>query len=383
MNREEILKDVLSLKERNICLELSTGVGKTKIALEILQKREARDILIVIPRLALINNWKEEINKWGFTFNPLFTTYISFPKHTGRYDAVIYDEAHHLTDRCLEAIPDITSKNNLFLSATLKKEHKYRLKECFPKIRFYKVNTQQAIDNEILPEPKIVLIPLQLNKGDFSHPLVIHKNGKKTVETSYRERWRYMRNRDIKLIINCSEWQYNDYLSSTIDYYKRKYMTGRNEIIKNKWLRLCNDRLLFLSSCKNNAVLNILKKLENERVITFCSTIEQTKILGENAITSDNKDSLKLIEDFNRGKINHITAVNILNEGCNLADCKYGIFAAINSSEIMQIQKVGRLLRHPHPVLIIPYFAGTREQEIVKKMLENYNQDYVIKTNNF
>ena len=39
----------------------------------------------------------------------------------------------------------------------------------------------------------------------------------------------------------------------------------------------------------------------------------------------------------------------------------------------MIIQKGGRILRHWEPVLIIPYFIGTRDEEIKDKMIVNYN----------
>lgn len=34
---------------------------------------------------------------------------------------------------------------------------------------------------------------------------------------------------------------------------------------------------------------------------------------------------------------------------------------------------VKRLLRHTEPIIIIPYYKNTREEELVKKMLEDYN----------
>ena len=43
----------------------------------------------------------------------------------------------------------------------------------------------------------------------------------------------------------------------------------------------------------------------------------------------------------------------------------------------MIIQKIGRLLRHDTPVVILPYFIDTREEEIVQKMLENFNENNV------
>lgn len=36
----------------------------------------------------------------------------------------------------------------------------------------------------------------------------------------------------------------------------------------------------------------------------------------------------------------------------------------------MQVQKIGRLLRHKNPYLIVPYFRNTRDEEIVTKMFE-------------
>ena len=67
----------------------------------------------------------------------------------------------------------------------------------------------------------------------------------------------------------------------------------------------------------------------------------------------------------------------MLSEGCNLINCRIGIWGAINSSEIMIIQKIGRLLRHKSPVMIIPYYKNTREEEIVNKMIENMNPENI------
>lgn len=41
-----------------------------------------------------------------------------------------------------------------------------------------------------------------------------------------------------------------------------------------------------------------------------------------------------------------------------------------------------RLLRHPNPIIIIPYFKGTRDEEIVKRMCEDYNPQLINVINN-
>lgn len=64
----------------------------------------------------------------------------------------------------------------------------------------------------------------------------------------------------------------------------------------------------------------------------------------------------------------------------NLVDCRVGLYANLNSSDIIIKQRLGRILRHKDPVIIVPYFQGTREEELVEKMLEDYNPELVTKT---
>jgi superfamily II DNA or RNA helicase len=151
----------------------------------------------------------------------------------------------------------------------------------------------------------------------------------------------------------------------------------RNPAIKQSWLYQCGKRLEFLADCKLQWVKLILHHLDKERTITFCKTIAQTEELGSNCIHSQNKDAEKIYEDFNNKKIHHITAVNILNENANLVDCKYAVFANLSSSEVVIPQRLGRAMRHQSPVIIFPYYKGTREEEIVNSMLEGFSKDCI------
>lgn len=61
----------------------------------------------------------------------------------------------------------------------------------------------------------------------------------------------------------------------------------------------------------------------------------------------------------------------------NLVNCRIGIFCNLNSSEIITKQRIGRLLRHESPIVIVPYFKDTREEELMEKMLQEYSEDSV------
>ena len=54
----------------------------------------------------------------------------------------------------------------------------------------------------------------------------------------------------------------------------------------------------------------------------------------------------------------------------------------MNSSEIVVKQRVGRILRHKSPIIIIPYFKDTREEELVQKMIEEYSEESIVTINN-
>ena len=67
----------------------------------------------------------------------------------------------------------------------------------------------------------------------------------------------------------------------------------------------------------------------------------------------------------------------MLNEGMNLVNCQIGIYANLNSSETIIKKRMGRLLRHKNPVLIIPYYKDTREEELIREMMSDYNPNLV------
>lgn len=386
-NRERVKEALikLSTKFNNLAIELPTGFGKSLCALTVMKEyiKLKEKILIVIPRNVLIENWKEEIKKWKLTkYLPYitFTTYVSLPKHAGNWDMIIFDEAHHLSERCRESLANFNSKRNILLSATISWGMKDELNEVFDNIYYFTISIKQAIETNVLPDPTIYLLPLTLDTKNLTETLIKNPKGKTpAILTDWTNRWQFIKQNVIQVHIKCTQWQYYNDICSTIEWHKNKAM--RNNIFKNRWLKLCGDRLKWLSDKKTQLLLDINAYINKERSIIFCNSIEQTEYFAE-CINSKNKDSINTLNKFNSGKINSISAVNMLNEGCNLTNCRIGVFGVINSSEIMTIQKIGRILRHPKPIIIIPYYKNTREEEIVEQIIEDYNPELIKTINN-
>ena len=373
MTREEASNLALSKIDRTkyMILELITGYGKTKVAIDLInhicdrvfnREQSPTTILILVAKTVHKQTWKEEIEKWGGIKSDYITIecYESLKKYDSAYfDIVIADEMQHLSDARLEVLETIhINEAFIGLSATIKKDMRDYFVNAY-KAEVIKCGLKEAVEDEVLPEPTVYLLPLSLDTKNYSYRI---KKFKRDIITTQQG--------------------YYDTISSLIKWYKNKFLTSRRERIKNLWLSTAGKRLKWLSEQKEDVVLALLDKFKDCKTLTFCSSIEQSERLGKYNITSKNKASVKNLEMFNLNKIKHITACNILNEGVNLTNCRVGIFCNLNSSEIVVKQRVGRILRHKSPIIIIPYFKDTREEELVEKMIEDYNKELIKTLNN-
>lgn len=368
MTREEVNDLALSKidKTKYLILELITGMGKTKVAINLINHicdrvfhnyESPTTILILVAKTVHKQTWKDEIEKWGGIKSDHVTIecYESLKNYENSYfDVIVSDEMQHLSEARLEVLESIhVNEAFIGLSATIKRDMRDYFIHNY-KAEVIKCGLKEAVKDEVLPEPMVYLLPLSLDVKSYTYK--IKKFGHNTITT---------------------QKGYYDSISSLIEWYKNKYFNSRNERMKNLWLSTAGKRLKWCAEQKEALVLSLLSKFKNYKTLTFCSSIEQSERLGKYNITSKNKASVKNLEMFNSNKIKHITACNILNEGVNLTNCRIGIFCNLNSSEIVVKQRVGRILRHKSPIIIIPYFKDTREEELVEKMIEEYSKDSV------
>lgn len=366
MDREELLQEVLASDSNKLMLELATSVGKSRLAIEKIKQWELQEkiqnILIVVPRLVLIDNWKKELEKWNA--NSLlpkitFSTYVGLSKIEKEYSCVLFDEGHHLTERCFKLLEGCKIHKWIALSATISKELKQAYKWELGNFQLIRVNVREAISVDILPEPKIYLVPLELKdvEGTFYYEKKVYGRMTKTPYTAV---------------------EYHKALNADINYWATKAQYG-DERSRNIWLSLCNKRLKWLSSLKTTFFKEERQRImRGRRTITFCCDTKQADKIATYDITSKKKKALINLQKFNDGEINHISAVNMLNEGSNLYNCQVGIFLYIAASDTINVQQLGRVLRHSEPIAVFPFFRNTREEEIVQKHLSKFNNVEVI-----
>ena len=393
MTREEIIKNAKSLVEKNpnLALQWPTGLGKSRCAIELVNNIGifSPKVLLVVNEIPHKKNWQEELKKWKANFKPKIICYASLKNYTStKWDAIIWDEAHHLgTPMRISYFETITARNNFFLSATLTKDFLSLIKSILGNLETYKVTLSDAINANIIPQPQIYLVKLTLDNKYRDEEFIEEWGTKyKRVEyvTDYRGRWTYKKNKrsypHVRLIVKCTQQEKYNYLCEQIEYWKKRYMIERTEAVKNKWLRYGSQRKRFLGEVKSpdaSDLIDIIKK-QNKRFICFCTSIAQADMLGQNnCIHSQMNNPTEVIDKFNKHKINSLFACQMITEGQNLKDIEVGIIIQLDGQELKYIQKTGRVLRAKNPVQYVLYFEHTRDSEYLEKAMETIDKKYV------
>jgi hypothetical protein len=182
------------------------------------------------------------------------------------------------------------------LSATIPQKLKLWFK-YFHHSQIVSCDIIEAIEDDILPEPTILLFPLELENTKQSETIELNPKAKgPIVQGEYKDYWKLKRQK-VHALIKCTQKQKLMDIDKSIEWYNKKAMLG-NAALKQTWLYLCGKRLEFLSDCKLQWIKMILHHLDKERTITFCKTIEQTEQLGKNCIHSKNKDAEKVCKQI-------------------------------------------------------------------------------------
>lgn len=341
--REILNREILdySLGQRNILLELPTGSGKTGMALSIIKMYgSAGDRgLVLVPEIPLIDNFKEDAKKLGYggiVEGWDIACYASASKYVGReYDWVILDECHRSkSDLRVAHLQDIYTKRRIALSATIDKEVEEAL-ENIAEFAKFSVSLQEAFDRGLIPEPEIRVCYVDLDNEVKRNEYMF---GKKKVLLTDQE--------------------YYNTLCKNITYWKERYEHEGKKYQKLKMLGVGGDRKRFLALCKTQKTLELLEEVKGERTIVFTGSVHQSEIIQDDyskvVSSKHNKKSNQLtIQDFNDGKFDTIIAKDMLKEGMNLKNCRYGIIVQLGNKERDAVQQIGRILRHDDPVVYV------------------------------
>ena len=388
-------REFLALKdEHRVILKWATGCGKSKMTIDLINNaipaKEPIRVLFVVAERAHIQNWQDEFDKWKLRADKVSTwicCYASLKKYIkyGLWDIVVFDEAHHcFSEKRLAALEEL--KDNLYpdahiylLSATLSSGKQDVIEDIFGKFKTSTVSLKDAIEGDILPDPRVYVIAMELDNVKRHQEIKIGNDSHAPV-VKWEDRAKYLY-KNIPCIIQCTEFQKNLYLSQCIDYWNNRYHKSHSEFQRIKAANYGSQRKRFLGELKTGVVRSLIERLpKKNRFVCFCASVNQANSLDYvNTISSKRpaKSNQLIIDKFNKKEIDHIYAVGMITEGMNLTDIQTGIIVQLDGKERLFIQKFGRSLRAGDPVTFIFYYKNTQDENYLKGALENIDPKFV------
>lgn len=389
--RDELqqLATSLWLKEPRGTIVLPTGTGKTKVGVMVMSAMDPAitSILIVVPRIPLISQWEKEIIKWGYNMDKVTIKCInSVYKSISSYDLVVIDEVHRsLSDKFIDMYSTIEFKYLLGLTATVPRDPE-----------------RQALLNEFCPVLLERDINDSLNIGAVS-PFKVYNlavNLSPTIKNKYNA-FNSTFNQGIMVLsrIKSQVPQIGQNFKSAFDIAK-SFRTGKasnlpsdihDDLVKASkafWSGMTlRKKILYDNPEKLSIVKQIYLRYPSDKWIIFTKTIDLAKKISDlipNSRLYHSKmktlDRETTLEDFQSNRFNVLITVDALNEGLDVPDVDKAISVSGTSTELEQIQRLGRCIRlkeGKEALFINLYVPGTPEERWVRGRTEKLDPKWV------
>lgn len=393
---------------------MATGTGKTITSLNCLlkeyQERQSYHAIILVPSIALLNQWEQEVLQfqfksilkvgggnnwesslsnyasnfsWGIKDNlVIISTYGSFVldrfqrifKKLQNDFMLIADEAHNMGARNIKSkIKDISINRKIALSATPKRIYDpegtaaidYFFKDKPPYT--YSFDMEKAMEFGFLTNYKYYPIVVELNEAEFD---------------AYREI-----SQQLLKYFDFKEGKFRDEPMVEILLLKRKNIIHKAENKKDAFIEILKelhvrkkDKFIFTYVAEGESEN---EDGDNQRIIDqfLIAAHESFPNLKMNTYTSHDQDLKDILKGFSQGKIDLLFAMKMLDEGVDIPRAEIGIFASSTGNPRQFIQRRGRLLRkHPdkkeatiYDMIVIPSLNNLSQEffAIEKNLVRN------------
>lgn len=293
-------------------LNLCPRFGKIYTSINILEDLKPESILIAYPDNKIKDSWQSDFEDRGYDDSHVtYTTHLSLKKFADKkYDLIIIDEIHLLSEAQIEVCKDLFDVNGqiLGLTGTLSSWTERTLEEELDLHVIATYPIEKAIEEGVIVDYEIHVIRVPLDNITLQD----YKGKKKTEKKQF----------------DALTWVINKLQSSGSD---------------TMFMRLARMRLIQSSLAKVKATKELLEKHADERVLVFCGV---TKIADNLGIPSYHSKSTEkqLFEDFAEGKGNHLAVVKIGNTGVTYKPLDKVIINYFDSNAENLAQKINRCM---------------------------------------
>jgi len=300
------------LKEKHGILNLCPRFGKIRTSILALEKLKPKSILIAYPDNKIKDSWQADFNDLGYNdSNVTYSTHLSLKKLVdNKYDIIIIDEIHLLSEAQIEVCKDLFSNNEqvLGLTGTLASDTERTLEEELDLHVIATYPIEKAIEEGVIVDYEIHVIKVPLDN-------LVHNDYKGKLKTEKKH-------------YDGVSWVINKLQNSGGD---------------TMFLRLARMRLIQSSLAKSIATKALLAAHKDERVLVFCGTTAVADNLGIPSYHNKSKEK-QIFEDFAEGKGNHLAVVKIGNSGVTYTPLDKVIINYFDSNAENLAQKINRCM---------------------------------------
>ena len=376
--QEECIQKWVNAKCRG-SLELATGFGKTKTALDaiskFLAKNPGRCILVSVPTDEIKRQWLKGLADRGLFMNVQVEIINSIIKHDWIIDMLVIDECHLSAAETFKQIfVKVKYSIILCLTATMERlDGKHVLIERYAPI-IDRISIEEAVENKWLAPVKEYKVLLEVDLTEY-----------KKVNAEFIEHFAFFRN-DFNLAMDCvTDWKkrnlYRDFLYVGSDS-EEKSRVGKQILTQAMGFSRClHFRKNFIASHpKKIEVCNlILEHRKDKKAITFSQTIKIAEKIKYGDVLSSKQTKKKrkvTFEEFVEMKVGVLNSSKALNAGVDIPGLELGIIMNTDSSKTTKIQKVGRTCRfspNKEAELFVLILKGTKEEDWFSNSSTNKN----------
>lgn len=426
MIRAEIQEQALNqLKANNyigtICL--STGSGKSKIAIDAIKEGNFKNILITSPRTNLKEMWKTELNKWNITQQliTLFwieTMYENIPINITieniqtcykwdeeilkTFDLIILDEIHTITSPEYGRLITVAKSANIArigLTATPSLHDdfkKFFYDNYIPIVYEYYDSAKDGIINK----RQYYIYKYKLT-DDYK---IIAGTKAKPFNVGEATQYSYLSDQIKKGQLLMSRTGSKDWFNDAAEWAWKGLGTSSQKSAAMTYLNAIKYRKSFLWNLSSSAdiAIKIKKKILTEfkgiytytgdsmnsnKVLLFSELTTQAEKLSVYSIHSKQNEETnkKLLQMFDDDEIRELSSVRSLTLGLNIKGANWAIMESYNSSPTDALQRLGRTDRLStddvaNVVILVP--EGTQANEWFNKFSESLDLSEALYINN-
>lgn len=332
-------------------LDLCPRFGKIRTAIHVFNELTPSRVLIAYPDLKIRDSWENDFRLvGGKPAEVVYTTHRSLEKHAGeKFDLVVIDEVHALSERQVLALINLSSINPriMCLTGTLAKETEKYMRSALSLRVVARYPMSLAIQEGVISDYRIRVVTIPLDDKQ------VKQFGKKSR----------------------TEKNYYDAMTWSINKMEEE---GKD----TRFLKLNRMRVLATSISKRSATLKLINIHRENRLLVFCGTIDFADNLGIPSYHSKSTEK-QVFKDFAEGNGNHLAVIKIGNAGVTYKPLNRIIMNYFDSNPENMAQKINRCMSmeydNPDKIAYIDIVCTTEyvEQTWLRKALEFFDRSKI------